>query len=174
MAKVWEAPTPHKAKVTAWRCLRNRLATCENLRRRNVQIGVEERWCNACISSEETTEHLFLHCPKAAAVWDQIFQWLDIKTANPRGILQHFISFISAGKRKKERRLLKALWVGTVWLLWESRNESRFQGKVWDIDRLVLQIKGRLWSWNEAYKVLGLGIPFSSWCSKGFNLSLLF
>ncbi|XP_057806191.1 uncharacterized protein LOC131021118 [Salvia miltiorrhiza] len=120
MAKVWKAPTPHKAKVTAWRCLRNRLATCDNLRRINIQIGVEERWCNACVSSEETTEHLFLHCPKAAAVWDQIYQWLDIKTANPRSILQHFISFIAAGKRKKDRRLLKALWMGTVWLFWES------------------------------------------------------
>ncbi|XP_057770722.1 uncharacterized protein LOC130990509 [Salvia miltiorrhiza] len=65
LAKVWEAPNPHKARVTAWRSLRNRLATCDNLLKMNVPIEIEERWCNACVAYEETVEHIFLHCPES-------------------------------------------------------------------------------------------------------------
>ncbi|XP_057811872.1 uncharacterized protein LOC131026121 [Salvia miltiorrhiza] len=170
LAKVWEAPTPHKAKVTAWRCLRNRLATCDNLLRRNIQLGIEERWCNACVSCEETAEHLFLHCPKAEAVGDQIQQWLNIKTAKPRGILQHFISFISERKGKKGRRLLLALWVGTIGMLWKSINESRFQSK---ISKSFEMFKNTLWSWSLNAQPSLHSIPdiFDFWAAnEGFLL----
>ncbi|XP_057794578.1 uncharacterized protein LOC131010891 [Salvia miltiorrhiza] len=98
--------------------------------RRNVAIGPEERWCNSCVMQEETAEHIFLNCPKVEMVWDGIFQWLDIKTAKPKGITQHFKSFVFGARRKKGRKLLLALWVGIVWLIWKYRNESRFEGRV--------------------------------------------
>ncbi|XP_057786089.1 uncharacterized protein LOC131003580 [Salvia miltiorrhiza] len=151
LAKVWDAPTPHKAKVIAWRCLRNRLATCDNLLRRNIQIDIEERWCNACVSCEETAEHLFLHCPKAEAVWNQIQQWLNIKTARPRGILQHFISFISEGKGKKSRRLLLALWVGTIWWLWKTETKADFRIRSGILIEWFCKLRG----------VFGVGMRFS-------------
>ncbi|XP_057803730.1 uncharacterized protein LOC131019067 [Salvia miltiorrhiza] len=72
LAKVWEAPAPHKVKVTAWRCLRNRVATCYNLFKRHVDLSVEEAWCNSCILREATTDHLFLTCAKIDLIWGAI------------------------------------------------------------------------------------------------------
>ncbi|XP_057811915.1 uncharacterized protein LOC131026163 [Salvia miltiorrhiza] len=173
LAQVWEAPTPHKARVVAWRSLRNRLATCDNLVKTNVPIKVEEKWCNACVCHEETVEHMFLHCPKAEQIWDQIQQWLNIKTAKPQGLSQHFLSFTHGGKGKKSRKFLKALWVGTIWLLWNYRNESRFEGKACDTQKLVLDVKGRLWSWNKTFQIVEVNVPFSLWCSREYSLSFL-
>ncbi|XP_057803470.1 uncharacterized protein LOC131018781 [Salvia miltiorrhiza] len=64
LARVWDTPAPQKAIVTTWRILRNRLSTCDNLRKRNVPLGEEELKCNACIHQKETTNHFFLLCPK--------------------------------------------------------------------------------------------------------------
>ncbi|XP_057775571.1 uncharacterized protein LOC130994545 [Salvia miltiorrhiza] len=146
LAQVWKTPAPHKAKVIAWRCLRNRLPTCNNLVKRNVPLGIEETWCNACVTSFETAEHLFLHCPKVEIVWDKIQQWIDSKIVRSQGIPQHFTSFFCAARGKNSRKFLMALWVCTIWLIWEKRNDSRFEGKAWDTEKLVLEIKGRLWS----------------------------
>ncbi|XP_057792435.1 uncharacterized protein LOC131009197 [Salvia miltiorrhiza] len=135
-AKVWNAPTTHKAQVTAWRSLKNRLATCDNLLKRKIQIADEERWCNACVMAEETVEHVLLHCPKTQQVWNFIQQWINIETVTPKGLSQHFLSFFHASKDKRWRNFLKGLWIGVVWSLWRCRNESRFQGKEMVLDSL--------------------------------------
>ncbi|XP_057811882.1 uncharacterized protein LOC131026130 [Salvia miltiorrhiza] len=98
LAKVWDAPAPHKVKVTAWRCLRNRLATCCNLSKRHVDLSVEEAWCNSCILIEETNEHLFLTCGKSELIWDAIQKWIGISTARPKGVVQHFLMFSHLGR----------------------------------------------------------------------------
>ncbi|XP_057785479.1 uncharacterized protein LOC131003029 [Salvia miltiorrhiza] len=46
LAKIWKVATPYKVRVTAWRCLKNRLATCDNLLKRNMKLNVEET-CSA-------------------------------------------------------------------------------------------------------------------------------
>ncbi|XP_057810311.1 uncharacterized protein LOC131024792 [Salvia miltiorrhiza] len=114
LATVWKSPIPHKAKVHAWRCLRNRLATCDNLIKRNVAVNVEESWCNGCVASEETANHLFLHCHKVQQVWDEIQKWIGISSARPMKLEQHYNWFIHLGKGKKSGNMLKAVWICTV------------------------------------------------------------
>ncbi|XP_057791320.1 uncharacterized protein LOC131008461 [Salvia miltiorrhiza] len=173
LAKVWNAPTIHKARVTAWRSLRNRLATCDNLLKRKIQIADDERWCNACAMAEDSVEHVLLHCPKTEQVWNNLQQWINIKTAKPKGLSQHFLSFIYSSKGKRCRKFLKTLWIGTIWILWRCRNESRFQGKVWEIQKVSQEIKGRMWSWNSIFHIVDTSIPFPLWCSKDFTLDFL-
>ncbi|XP_057811561.1 uncharacterized protein LOC131025790 [Salvia miltiorrhiza] len=172
--KIWDAPAPFKARVTAWRCLRNRLATCDNLIKRKVALQVEDSWCNSCAAQEETAAHLFLHCPKTEQVWDLIQQWVGQRTARPQGILQHFFIFVHGGRGKSSKKFLKALWICTVWLIWKSLNESRFEGKVCDAQKLVLEIKGRMWSWNHSFGTTVSDACFSKWCSREFTTSFLY
>ncbi|XP_057793022.1 uncharacterized protein LOC131009626 [Salvia miltiorrhiza] len=142
MAKVWSAPTPHKVRVTAWRCLKNRLATYGNLVKRRVQLADVEVWCNACVGNVETANHLFLLCPKAQQVWNAIESWMGIRTARPKELMQHFNMFINSGRGRESEKALKALWMCTIWLLWKQRNESRFEEQVWEVQRAVSEIKG--------------------------------
>ncbi|XP_057809058.1 uncharacterized protein LOC131023530 [Salvia miltiorrhiza] len=70
--RVWKTKAPQKAILTAWRLLRNRLATCDNLEKRKVPLGEEEKKCQFCNLEMETAEHLFLRCSKTAEIWDTI------------------------------------------------------------------------------------------------------
>ncbi|XP_057794911.1 uncharacterized protein LOC131011143 [Salvia miltiorrhiza] len=172
LKEVWNTPATHKAKVTTWRLVRNRLPTCDNLRRRNIQIGVEESWCNACCHRSETCKHLFIECPKADAVWSGIQQWLGINGPRPNDITEHLEAFTNLGK-KKHRKTLRALWMCITWLMWKNRNESRFDGKTWDVQALIREIKVMFWCWIKIFKLSNADVSFSSWMSQIFDLHAL-
>ncbi|XP_057791347.1 uncharacterized protein LOC131008490 [Salvia miltiorrhiza] len=169
IAQIWSALVPHKARVTAWRVVCNRLPTCHNLIKRRVPIGEEEKGCNACMTREETNDHIFLHCPKTDLVWDQIQHWIKTETAKTKSIVDHFKSFIGVGKGKNNRKFLLALWIGTIWLMWKYRNDSRWENKHWGVLSLVNDIKSRMWSWNRLYHIVEANVPFSMWCSNEYS-----
>ncbi|XP_057803708.1 uncharacterized protein LOC131019040 [Salvia miltiorrhiza] len=160
--QVWATPAPQKARVTSWRLLRNKLPTCDNLRKRNIQLGEEEAMCNACCQHYESTVHTFIECPKTEKVWTGIQNWLGISGPRPQDIAAHFDAFANLG-RKRNRIFLRALWMCTTWILWKSRNESRFEGRPWKIENLIRDIKVRVWSWNKVFKLLDWNCNFSSW-----------
>ncbi|XP_057792983.1 uncharacterized protein LOC131009585 [Salvia miltiorrhiza] len=137
IAKVWDTPAPQKARVTAWRILRNRLPICDNLRKRNIPMVDEEIMCNMCFHQIETTNHLFLLCPKTGVVWDEIQRWLGVSAARPHCAVSHLDFFAHLGRGKKSQKFLTALWICIIWLLWKRRNESRFEGKAWDIKNTI-------------------------------------
>ncbi|XP_057774943.1 uncharacterized protein LOC130993923 [Salvia miltiorrhiza] len=165
LKNVWETPATHKVKVMTWRLVRNRLPTCENLRKMNIQIDEVEAWCNACCSNLETCNHLFIECPKADAVWSRIQQWVGVSGPRPKDIVGHLETFANLGQ-KKHKKLLTTAWMCTVWLLWKNRNESRFDGKQWDIQSLCREVKVRLWCWIKIFKFCNVDASFDSWMSS--------
>ncbi|XP_057803577.1 uncharacterized protein LOC131018903 [Salvia miltiorrhiza] len=170
---IWKAKTPHKATMTTWRMLKNRLPTCENLRKRKILMTDEATKCCECDMQEESTNHFFLLCPKTDEVWNELQKWLGIVTARPNHFGKHFGMFISFGKEKKIRNLLLAIWVGCIWIMWKKRNERRFDGKLWDSKNFVLEIKIRLWFWNMIFEIVEDAMDLDAWCSNDFICKLL-
>ncbi|XP_057806233.1 uncharacterized protein LOC131021160 [Salvia miltiorrhiza] len=97
LPKAWKIPAPHKAKVTAWRILQDRLPSCDNLRKRNILLSIEELHCNACFFQVESTNHLLLHCPKSVQVWDEIHKWLGVSFVRLQDVVSHFVAFTGLG-----------------------------------------------------------------------------
>ncbi|XP_057809125.1 uncharacterized protein LOC131023599 [Salvia miltiorrhiza] len=171
--KAWKIRAPQKAKVTVWRILRNRLPTCDNLSKRNIPLGDVEIMCNAYCQEKESADHLFLSCPKTEMIWNEIQKWTGFYTARPDSIEAHFDSFIHMGRGKKSKKLLEALWTCTTWLIWKGRNESRFENKNWQVEKLMGEIKARLWSWNKVFNLVDVEINFRSWFSYAISHYLL-
>ncbi|XP_057793295.1 uncharacterized protein LOC131009912 [Salvia miltiorrhiza] len=142
-ARVWKTPAPQKTIVTAWRLLKNRLATCDNLEKRKVMLGDEEVKCKFCNSQKETIDHLFLLCPKTADLWDEIQKWLGFTTVRTNTARRHFESFAHLESGKKNRRFLLMVWVCSIWMVWRRRNECRFGNDVWDCKTILSEIKVR-------------------------------
>ncbi|XP_057803596.1 uncharacterized protein LOC131018928 [Salvia miltiorrhiza] len=163
---LWNSTAPQKVRVTTWRVLRNRLPTCDNLIRRNIQVGEVEKSCVACFFPQESAIHLFLDCPKSAMIWDQILNWTGYSWARPRGIPEHFSSFVYLANGKNSTQLLKALWMCTIWVIWRKRNESRFEDKVWELKSIIMEIKTRMWSWNKIFGFFAWEPPILEWCSS--------
>ncbi|XP_057790799.1 uncharacterized protein LOC131007900 [Salvia miltiorrhiza] len=172
MEQVWDTPAPQKARLVTWRILRKRLPTCDNLRRRNIHLGEEESMCNACCHKAETINHLFLECPKTTALWNGILNWLGINGPWPSDVEEHFKAFVNMGK-SKSRKFLAALLMCVIWILWKSRNDSRFEGKPWDIQSVLRDIKVRLWSWNKIFNLSNYELSFSAWMTEKVTCAFL-
>ncbi|XP_057809075.1 uncharacterized protein LOC131023546 [Salvia miltiorrhiza] len=152
--------------MTTWRMMLNRLPTRDNLKKKRILTTEEESKCNECGMGEESSNHLFLLCPKIEEVWNEIQRWLGIPLAQPNHIERHYDMFINLGNKKKIRTLLLAIWVGTIWMRWKKRNEKCFEGKDWECKNLVLEIKIKLWCWNRIFKIVEEEIDLDSWCSN--------
>ncbi|XP_057802952.1 uncharacterized protein LOC131018245 [Salvia miltiorrhiza] len=152
LVKVWGAAAPQKAKVGAWRALRNRLPTCDNLKRRNIPLDEVDAVCSACFHHNESVNHLLLKCPKTEMVWVEIHRWIGISTAQPQLINMHFESFINLGTGKENEKFLTALWICTVWQLWKKRNECRFDGKGWEPKNLNKDFEGHSFGFDAFLK----------------------
>jgi len=79
---VWQKQVPLKVSVFAWRLLRNRIPTKDNLFRRRI-IPFDDTSCIVGYGSSETADHLLFHCAHFGMVWHRIYQWLGISFIAP-------------------------------------------------------------------------------------------
>ncbi|XP_057806196.1 uncharacterized protein LOC131021125 [Salvia miltiorrhiza] len=166
MAEVWKTPAPHKAAVTAWRLLRNRLPTCDNLEKRRVLLADEDKKCHQCNEHIETASHLFTSCTKTQEIWDEIQKWCGMCTARPPSTTMHWEMFGHCGRKKKIRKLLNMIWIGCVWMLWKKRNEKIFEGKESTVGEFIQEIKARTWGWNRTFGIVDVALNFVEWNSN--------
>lgn len=75
---IWKTKIPSKVLVFDWRCLKDRLATKEQLFKRGVISSNNDRACVLCSSANEMHEHLLLSCPYSKSIWDKVLVWLGI------------------------------------------------------------------------------------------------
>ena len=66
---LWQKHIPLKVVVFAWCLFRNRLPTKDNLFRRNV-LDNNSCMCVSGCGSQESANHLFLHCSFFGSVWN--------------------------------------------------------------------------------------------------------
>ncbi|GAU22999.1 hypothetical protein TSUD_98280 [Trifolium subterraneum] len=74
---IWHKQVPSKVSVLAWRLLRNRLPTKDNLVRRHI-ITPDAHFCVTGCGEVETAQHLFLSCPIFAPMWSSLRAWVGI------------------------------------------------------------------------------------------------
>ncbi|XP_040866060.1 uncharacterized protein [Glycine max] len=74
--ELWKLKVPPKVAVFAWRLLKDRLPTRDNLRRKQVEL--HEYLCPFCRTMEESACHLFFHCRKVLPVWWESLSWVNL------------------------------------------------------------------------------------------------
>jgi len=149
---IWHKQVLLKASIFAWRLLRDRLPTKNNLLRRGV-VDAEAVMCVTGCGLEESAPHLFIHCPIFGTLWQHIRSWIGMSGVDPLTIDDHFTQFIhSSGHSKARRFFLQLIWLLCVWLVWNERNNILYNNIQANIDQLVEKVKfNSLW-WLKANK----------------------
>lgn len=117
------------------------------LRKRNCLPTNTSVNCVLCNEREETVEHVLFECRASAEAWAACVKWLGTVAVFPVSPKLHFISFINLFDAKVKRQICSCIWVGLVWLIWNSRNAIVFNEGTWDVGRILNDLKVRTWFW---------------------------
>lgn len=169
-ACIWKSFAPFKAKIAAWRLVKDRLPTKTNLLKRNL-ISHYETECCCCKSDSESASHLFLDCPGTRSLWCKLVDWIGTQWAAPNDLADHFESFSNLLGRGKHKARLGSLWICTIWVLWKWRNAVLFEGQQWDFKRVEEEIKRRFWSWCRVHGDADPNISYNAWSRNSLYIN---
>lgn len=122
---IWAGNMSPKLRVFTWSIIQNALPLGVNLKRRGLMAAAN---CIRC-GEEETTTHIFFHCPYAQNVWQEI----------PTATAVHIAASSDFKTVMLQSRNLTCLppsgvpgnilmWV--CWALWNARNQLVFENRI--------------------------------------------
>jgi hypothetical protein len=164
---VWHNHIPSKVSLFAWRLLRNRLPTKDNLVRRSV-LSPANAVCVSGCGHTETAKHLFIDCVFFGSIWYQVWNWLGISFVSPGDIRHHLYQFINMpGLPRVTLLFLKIIWFASVWVIWKERNNQVFQQVASTPSVLLDKVKLNSFMWIKA-KQVSFAYSFHDWCKNPF------
>jgi hypothetical protein len=147
---VWHKQVPLKVSIFAWRLMRDKLPTKTNLVRRGM-IPAEDARCVAGCSQDESVSHLFLHCDDYRELWRLIRSWIGVSGVEPFDIGEHFFQFIHLTWHSRKRRsFLQLVWLLSVWMVWNDRNNRIFNNNHTTVEQILEKIKFQSLWWLKA------------------------
>jgi len=160
---VWQKHIPEKVSLFAWRLLRNRLPTKDNLLRRSI-ISFTECACPVGYDIFESAQHLFLECGYADSVWILVRTWLGVSSVVPNVLQHHFIHFsCMAGMSRSTHLFFKTVWLACVWVLWKERNHRIFKNMASDPSVLIDKVKLQSFLWLRSDKTSFIYTYYDWW-----------
>jgi hypothetical protein len=143
-----------KVSMLAWRLLRNRLLTKDNLVRRHITHH-DAGLCVTGCGGVETAYHLFLFCPVFAPLWSLVRSWVGVSSADSLSIHDHFLQFVySAGGSQERLFFVQLLCLCCIWVVWLERNNIIFKAKESSVLQMVEKVKVHSFWWMKAYNVI--------------------
>ena len=125
--------------------------------------SLSPHWCILSKRSEESVDHLFLHCPIMLGPWLKLFAIAHLDWVLPQSIGDMMvISFRGLGNSIRGKTLWHISCLTVLWIVWQEQNTRIFQDKY--------KTKVMLWDLIHFY--------FSSWAScivafRGIPLSVI-
>ncbi|XP_026458414.1 uncharacterized protein LOC113358916 [Papaver somniferum] len=146
---VWNTVIPPKASFLLWCALHGKLNSLDMLNYKGLNIY---NCCILCGDSNESQDHILLHCKVAHRIWMAVtpnhhWSWVFPNT---------LYSFAHTWSHNKLTQSGKIVWdllpVAMIWVLWRERNrrtfEERYNFKT-DLD-LITYVKALVLSWATA------------------------
>ncbi|GAU20483.1 hypothetical protein TSUD_130400 [Trifolium subterraneum] len=162
---IWHQQVPLKVSVLAWRLLRNRLPTKDNLVARNI-IPPNANLCVGGCGEPETANHLFLSCPTFAPLWILVCSWLHIDACASEVLQVHFTQFVAClGGSRTRRSFLQLVWLCCMSVIWHERNNRVFKAEGTTMQHMLERVKLCTYWWMKAHNV-HLGIHTHRWWSS--------
>lgn len=149
---IWQAWGSGKLKFFSWLLHLNRLWCNDRLQRRGWE---NPYFCQLCLRSLESSEHLFWQCPFSTQVWCSLASWTGCE-AILRGLEPQLHSSTDRITRVVEdttpasRKGIKSIILLATWEIWLERNRCTFNKKVGLIVDVIGAIRHRIDLWRQA------------------------
>lgn len=106
--------------------------------------------CGFCDNSEESVEHLFLHCPFIGKIWNHFLQQLGLIWRHSNTVIEFLWKWKLKFSTKPLTFLRYCLPFAIWWSIWLERNDILITKKQREktLSSLILDIKMLLLSWT--------------------------
>ena len=147
----------------AWRLIRDRLPTKNNLTRR--QVTVEDMLCPFFRNREEEAAHLFFTCSNILPLWWETMSWVNLSTAMPQSPRDHYLQHGHSVAGTKKSTRWKCRWIALAFTIWQHRNKIVFQNATFDGGKLMDDAVLLIWSWIKTMEK-DFVMHFNQWSSN--------
>ncbi|GAU46970.1 hypothetical protein TSUD_143120 [Trifolium subterraneum] len=138
---------PHKVSILAWRLLRDKLLTKENLVARGI-ITPDAQYCVSGCGGVESAQHLFLSCQVFSSLWSVVRFWIGFLSADAHHLSDHLVQFTFSSSGSRARRsFLQLIWIACVWVVWTERNQRLFRNSECPLPQLLNKVKLFSYMW---------------------------
>nr|ABD32346.1 H+-transporting two-sector ATPase, alpha/beta subunit, central region, related [Medicago truncatula] len=151
---LWLKAVPLKVNIFVWRFFLNRLATKDNLRKRNV-LEATNVSCGALCGKEEKRDHLFFQCAYYGRLWLMLSDWLGFVTVFNGNLYTHANQFCALGGFSKNyMKAFTIIWISVLYTIWKDRNRRIFQNQIVLLEVLLERVKLQTFWWLKANYIL--------------------
>ncbi|KAL0876620.1 hypothetical protein Bca101_026325 [Brassica carinata] len=149
---IWNLKTAPKLKDFLWRVVRKAIPVSANFERR----GVASFKCKSCDGFEDDL-HVFLNCPLAVEVWNQVpvRQRPSPSLPTVAELIRQGITYIPL----PPSGVTNPLWPWILWNLWKARNQFLYENRVFTAAEIVLKSIRDSKEWNDAQLENEVRIP---------------
>ncbi|KAK1309214.1 hypothetical protein QJS10_CPA09g00934 [Acorus calamus] len=146
--EIWGPRIPLKVKAFIWMLFQEKLLTKTYRAKWSQQQDI---LCPMCESAEETTEHLFVHCPVALRLWALLHDAIDfdLQTLSLQGLWEASKKLKPTGDRSPGGKVSQSLVPVVLWALWLARNSRVFRNtrvyheNIWETAVFFIKAWGR-------------------------------
>ncbi|XP_022041764.1 uncharacterized protein LOC110944409 [Helianthus annuus] len=136
----WNNWATGKSVAFVWRAIDEKIPSAVALRNRGMNI--QDVRCKICGVEDETAGHLLLRCNLAKRIWDAVSTWTRFPMYNTAASVSELLQLISESNRSRSvRKLLHAIAIQSMWIMWKNRNERVFTGRQRASQLIVEDIK---------------------------------
>nr|GEX25019.1 RNA-directed DNA polymerase, eukaryota, reverse transcriptase zinc-binding domain protein [Tanacetum cinerariifolium] len=125
----WDIDTqvPRKVNILFWRVSLDRIPMRSNLLMRGINLP--DIMYAICGNEIEERDHVFSSCDVAVCTWRTVFRWLQLSTVSMGTINDTMQLVDSCGMPEKKKKVIEAVCLTTIWVLWKFRNAFTFKSQ---------------------------------------------
>ena len=107
--------------------------------------------CFLCLSHEESTDHILVHCDKARVLWDLLFSLFRVFWVMQSIVRETLLGWHSYFVGRKRKKVWRAAPLCFFWTIWKERNRRSFENVEFSIQRLKYLFLCNLLTWTKLF-----------------------
>ena len=145
---IWNSCVQPKLSFFAWEASWGRVLTLDRLQKRG---WVMANRCFLCHKSEETIDHLLIHCEKTREVWMVFLSFFGVSWVFPRSVKETLVGWRGSFVGKKRKVVWQLGPLCLFWVIWKARNSIAFEDCELSIQKLKASFVYFLWSESKLW-----------------------